>query len=174
MSFPLLLRKTRGVKPSTGADQSRFCIENSLNHCQSITAGHKLKLPDAKRIHGVTNESQIIRSRRRSKRQRVSDQKISPGLSLNTVEGNARMKTDKAEMLPLGIQFKHSKITDEPHLARLKTCLFALLVSQQDTRGSAKLDCFDEALWRMTRQIQNEILVQVGNIGHAALSGQAK
>src|SRR5438270_4965487 len=90
------------------------------------------------------------------------------------IQRNARMNTDKANTLFLEIQFKHSKIADEPHLPRLKPGLLPFLVGEQTTRRRAKLHRLDEAFWRMSRQIQNEILVQVCHVRHAALPGQSK
>src|SRR4051812_43832637 len=84
------------------------------------------------------------------------------------------MNTDETKTLFRWVQVKDSKITDEPYLPRLKACLLAFLIRKQATRCRAKFDCLDEAFWRVSGKIQNEILVQVRYIGHAALPGQAK
>src|SRR5437773_4028902 len=84
------------------------------------------------------------------------------------------MNTDKAKTSFSGIQFEDSKITDEPHLPRLKAGVFAFFVREQASRCRAKLDYLDKAFWRMSSQVQDEILVQIGYICHTALSRQAK
>src|SRR5438270_7706460 len=82
------------------------------------------------------------------------------------------MDANQAEASLIRIQLKNSKIADEPHVARLETSLLAFLIGQQTTRCGTKLYCADEALWRVPRQIQGEILVEIGHVGHPALARQ--
>src|SRR3954470_17843613 len=156
------------------AHQSRLPIKNTLNQPQPVAAGHELKLADAERIDFFADQPQFILTRRLSTRQGFGNQKVSAGLSPNIVQCDPGMNTDEAKALFFLVELKHSEITDEPYLARLKAGLLAFLVGQQATGRGTKLDCLDEALWGMPGQIQDEILVQVCDIGHSTLSRQAQ
>src|SRR5436305_11741659 len=84
------------------------------------------------------------------------------------------MNTDQAKTLLFLVEFEHSEIANEPHFARLKASLLALLVGEQATRRGTKFDRLNETFRRVPGQIQNKILVQICHIRHTALTGQAK
>src|SRR5256885_11086293 len=143
------------------AHQARLGSKNALNHRQPVAAGHKLKLPDSKGINLFPDQAQIAFRWRFSLRQRFRNQKIPTGLSFSLIERNAGMNAQETEALLFRIQFKHSKVADEAHLPRLEPGSCSFLVSEQSTRCRAKDDCVNESLWRVQREIQDEILVQV-------------
>src|SRR3954447_24493805 len=95
------------------AHQARLGSKNALNHRQPVAAGHKLKLPNSKRINLFPDQAQIVLRWRFSLRQRLRHQKIPAGLSFDLIERDARMNALEAEAFLLSIQFKHSEIADE-------------------------------------------------------------
>src|SRR5438270_5077960 len=129
------------------AYQTRLGSKDALNHRQPLAAGHKLELPNSKRINFFPDEAQIILRWRFSLRQRFRNQKIPTGLSFDLIERNAGMNAQETEAPLFWIQFKHSKIADEAHLPRLEPGSFSLLVSEQSTRCRAKDDCVNESFW---------------------------
>src|ERR1700722_824124 len=155
-------------------DQRFFGIQNSFDRLQARFAGHKFQLANAEGIDLAANKAQFFGGRRGGDRQRIGDKELAAGLPANFFQLDTGMNADQPEFAKDVIEFKNSEIGDQPHGSGLETGPAPFVVGQNAARGGTELNGFDEALGRMARQVQREIFVQVGHVGHAALARQAQ